>query len=98
MAEIVWTSPALEQLNDLAEYIALDNPDAARALVGRVVDTVSRLAQFPLSGRVPEELPGSVYREVVVPPCRIFYRHSEEKVFIIHIMREERMLRAHMLG
>ncbi|WP_275547229.1 MULTISPECIES: type II toxin-antitoxin system RelE/ParE family toxin [unclassified Pseudomonas] len=98
MAEIVWTSPALEQLNDLAEYIALDNPDAARALVGRVMDTVSRLAQFPLSGHVPEELPGSVYREVVVPPCRIFYRHSEERVFIIHIMREERMLRAHMLG
>ena len=98
MAEIVWTSVALEQLNDLAEYIALDKPDAARALIGKVVDVVARLEQFPLSGRVPEELPSSVYREVVVPPCRIFYRYSDEKVFIIHIMREERMLRAHMLG
>ena len=98
MAEIVWTSAALEQLNDLAEYIALDKPDAARALVGKVLEAVARLEQCPLSGRVPEELPGAVYREVVVPPCRIFYRHSDEKVFIIHIMREERMLRAHMLG
>lgn len=98
MAEIVWTKPALEQLNDLAEYIALDKPDAARALVGKVMDAVSRLTQFPLSGRIPEELPGSIYRELVVPPCRIFYRHDDERAYIIHVMREERMLRAHMLG
>ncbi|MFN3769784.1 MAG: type II toxin-antitoxin system RelE/ParE family toxin [Ectopseudomonas guguanensis] len=97
MAEIVWTSAALEQLNDLAEYIALDKPDAARALVRRAVETVSRLEDFPLSGRIPDELPHSVYREIVVPPCRIFYRYTDATVFIIHIMREERMLRAHML-
>lgn len=29
MAEIVWTNTALEQLDDLAHYIALDKPDAA---------------------------------------------------------------------
>lgn len=97
MAEIVWTNTALEQLDDLAHYIALDKPDAARALVRRAVETVSRLADFPLSGRVPDELPHSVYREIVVPPCRIFYRYSDTTVFIIDIMREERVLRAHML-
>ena len=37
MAEIVWTVPALEQLDDLAQYIALDKPAAARALVAKVV-------------------------------------------------------------
>ncbi|MGG2395774.1 type II toxin-antitoxin system RelE/ParE family toxin [Pseudomonas sp. SH1-B] len=97
MAEIVWTVPALEQLDDLAQYIALDKPAAARALVAKVVAAVSRLEHFPDSGRVPVELPGSIYREVVVPPCRIFYRAANEQVFIIHIMREERLLRAHML-
>lgn len=97
MAEIVWTSPALEQLDELAHYIALDKPDAARALVRKVVEAVARLAEFPLSGRVPGELPDSVYREIVVPPCRVFYRPAEGKVFIIHIMREERLLRAHLL-
>lgn len=97
MAEIVWTHPALEQLDELAHYIALDKPDAARALVSKVVEAVGRLAEFPLSGRVPDELPNSVYREVVVPPCRVFYRPAEGKVFIIHIMREERLLRAHLL-
>ncbi|CAH0226655.1 MULTISPECIES: type II toxin-antitoxin system RelE/ParE family toxin [unclassified Pseudomonas] len=97
MAEIVWTNPALEQLDDLAQYIALDKPDAARTLVRKVVEAVGRLAEFPLSGRIPGELPDSVYREIVVPPCRVFYRVSNTTVFIIHIMREERVLRAHML-
>ncbi|MDQ7987634.1 type II toxin-antitoxin system RelE/ParE family toxin [Pseudomonas sp. G34] len=97
MAEIVWTTPALEQLDDLAQYIALDKPDAARALVTKVVEAVGRLTEFPLSGRAPDELPNSVYREIVVPPCRVFYRVSDATVFIIHIMREERVLRAHML-
>ena len=97
MAEIVWTNPALEQLDDLAQYIALDKPDAARTLVRKVVEAVGRLAEFPLSGRIPGELPDSVYCEIVVPPCRVFYRVSNTTVFIIHIMREERVLRAHML-
>ncbi|UQY32673.1 type II toxin-antitoxin system RelE/ParE family toxin [Pseudomonas fulva] len=97
MAEIVWTNPAFQQLDELAHYIALDKPDAARALVSKVVEAVGRLAEFPLSGRVPDELPNSVYREIVVLPCRVFYRASDTTVFIIHIMREERVLRAHML-
>lgn len=97
MVEIVWTNPALEQLDELAHYIALDKPDAARALVRKVVEAVARLAEFPLSGRVPGELPDSVYGEIVVPPCRVLYRPTEGKVFIIHIMREERLLRAHLL-
>ena len=33
MAEIVWTEPALSDLDAIADYIALDNP---RALVRRV--------------------------------------------------------------
>ncbi|MDD1509929.1 type II toxin-antitoxin system RelE/ParE family toxin [Pseudomonas sp. CNPSo 3701] len=97
MAEIVWTNHALEQLEDLAQYIALDKPAAARTLVSKVIETVARLAEFPLSGRIPAELPNALYREVVIPPCRIFYRVSDTTVFIIHIMREERVLRAYML-
>ena len=97
MAEIVWTEPALQSLESIAEYIALDNPAAAGALVAKVLQSVERLERFPASGRVPPELPGSVYRELVVSPCRIFYRESAPQVFIIHIMREERALRAFML-
>jgi len=36
MAKIVWTEPALNDLDAIADYIALDNPHAARELVRRV--------------------------------------------------------------
>lgn len=97
MAEIIWTEPALQELDVLAEYIALDNPEAASHLVKEVFDKVERLENFPQSGRVPPELPNSVYREVVVPPCRIFYREDDKRVLILYVMREERQLRAYML-
>ncbi len=98
MAEVIWTEPALQELDAIAEYIALDNPAAASDLVKAVFDKTKRLENFPKSGRIPPELPDSVYREVVVPPCRIFYREDEQRVLVLFVMREERQLRAFMLG
>jgi plasmid stabilization system protein ParE len=97
MAEVVWTEPALQELDAIAEYIALDNPAGASELVQEVFDKTERLENFPQSGRVPPELPNSVYREVVVTPCRIFYRDDEKRVLVLYVMREERQLRAYML-
>ncbi|QOR39469.1 type II toxin-antitoxin system RelE/ParE family toxin [Billgrantia diversa] len=97
MAEVIWAEPALTDLDAIAEHIALDNPAAASHLVEAVLDATERLQAFPQSGRIPTELPESVYREVLVPPCRVFYRASEEGVLILHVMREERQLRAYLL-
>lgn len=98
MAEVIWTEPALQELDAIAEYIALDNPSAASQLVKAVFDKTKRLEDFPQSGRTPPELPNSVYRELVAPPCRIFYREDGRQVLIIYVMREERQLRAYILG
>ena len=99
MAEIIWTDPALTDLNDIADYIALDNIDAAKRLVQHVFSSVERLEQFPNSGRPPPELENSRYQEVIVGPCRVFYRHDEEKniVYILYVMRGERELRIFLL-
>jgi toxin ParE1/3/4 len=94
---LIWAAPALTDVNEIAEYIALDDRTAATRYVRKVFDTVDRLKQFPNSGRRPEELPDSRYREVVVPPCRVFYRAEAESVFILHVMRSERLLRTHLL-
>ncbi|RUO37092.1 plasmid stabilization protein [Aliidiomarina taiwanensis] len=97
MAEVVWTEPALQQLDAIAEYIALDNLAAARGLVRSVFEKVEHLEGFPHSGRVPPELPNSIYRELVAPPCRIFYRVDKNQVFVLYVMREEQLLRTFML-
>src|SRR5690606_40021311 len=60
--------PALDQLEEIAEYIALDKPGAASSLVKEIFSTAERLELFPESGHVPPELPDSIYREMYVRP------------------------------
>ena len=93
MARIIWTEPALADLDEIADYISLDKPDAARRLVQRVFERVGQLADHPNSGSVPPELTGTQYRHLVVPPLRIFYRPGKDAVYIVHVMRGERLFR-----
>jgi len=47
MDELVWTEPALQDLDDIGSYIALDNPRAAEKVVRRIIETVAALAYHP---------------------------------------------------
>lgn len=98
MAEIIWTEPALSDLDAIADYIALDNPEAAKRLVQKVFRHVRQLADHPRSGSKPPELKGWRYRQIVEPPCRVFYRQDEDRVYILYVMRAERLLRPRMLA
>ena len=98
MAQLIWTEPALLDLDEVADYIALDDPSAASNYVRKVFDRVERLETYPNSGKRPPELPRTSYREVVVPPCRIFYRTEKDKVLILYVMRSERLLRTYLLN
>lgn len=92
MAEIIWTEPALHDLDAIADYIALDNPDAAKAVVQKVFRHVEQLAEHPKSGSKPPELKGWRYRQLIEPPCRIFYREDQARIYILYVMRAERFL------
>jgi toxin ParE1/3/4 len=90
MAKVIWTEPALDDLDAIAGHIALDKVGAAKRLVRQVFVRVEQLAVFPQSGGKPRELSGTPYRQMVVPPLRIFYRVEAEKVYIVYVMRSER--------
>lgn len=97
MARLIWTEPALSDLDEIAEYIALDNPDAAKKLVQKVFQKLERLERHPQSGRKPPEIKKTSYREVIVAPCRIFYRIDKKNIYILYVMRGERQLRKYLL-
>ncbi len=98
MAQIIWTEPALLDLNEMAEYIALDKPDAANQLVQKIFSKTERLERFPESGHKPPELKKSRYREIIIDPCRILYRTEQEKIYILYVTRSERKLRKYLLS
>jgi toxin ParE1/3/4 len=97
MAEVIWTEPALSDLEAIADYIALDKPTAARALVQRVIEHVGQLAEHPLSGSKLPEFKGWRYRQIIEPPCRVIYRHEKGHVHILHVVRGERFLEQDVL-
>jgi len=98
MARLIWAEPALKDLEEIAEYIALDDISAARRLVSKVFEAMEKLEKFPNSGRRPPELKRTQYREKIVGPCRIFYRVEKESVFVLYVMRGERKLRNYILS
>jgi plasmid stabilization system protein ParE len=89
MVEIVWTKPALNDLDAIADYIALDKPAAARELIQRIFSQVDQLIAHPDSGSRPAELPGYRYRRIVEFPCRVIYRNDCETIYIPYVMRAE---------
>lgn len=94
MAQIIWTGPAIADLDAIIDYITVENPIAAAQLVKRIISHVALLADFPESGAQPLELGKQTrYRHLVEPPCRVFYRFDAGQVFILHVMRSERLLR-----
>jgi addiction module RelE/StbE family toxin len=91
MARIIWTEPALQDLDGIADYISLDKPEAARKFVQRIFERIEQLRNHPESGSVPAELQCTPYRQLVIPPVRIFYRAQSEVVYIVYVMRGERL-------
>lgn len=70
--EIVWSPRAEFRLNEIADYIAVNNPERAREFVLRLLHSVDHLQEFPESGSlVPENV---AFRQVVLQGYRIIYR------------------------
>jgi len=85
MAKIIWTEPAIAELDEVADYIALDNPDAAKNLVNKIFNKISKLKTFPALGQKVRDLAGQEYRVVTVSPCRIYYRVDGAKIYVLYV-------------
>lgn len=81
-----WTRRALNRLDDIGGYIAKDNPEAARRVVGGIVAAVATLRDYPALGRLGR-LAGT--RELVITGTGyiVAYRvhnHDLEILTILH--------------
>ena len=89
---IVWSPFALERVEDIARYIAEDNPDAAVQWVDDVFATVERLADFPKSGHMVPEVGSPRIRELIFGAYRVIYS-IKDQVDILTVRRSSRLLR-----
>jgi toxin ParE1/3/4 len=94
MAKIIWSQPALSQLDSILDYIALDNPEAARVVASRVFGATDHLGRFLLLGRPIPGFARRNYRQVWIKPCWLYYRIHEGTVLVLHVRRAEKLMKA----
>ncbi|MEX6506685.1 type II toxin-antitoxin system RelE/ParE family toxin [Jiella sp. M17.18] len=86
---VLWTRPALADLDRIQDFIAADNPRAAYRLTQRLVDQAARLSQTPMIGR-PGRVVGT--RELVASgtPYILVYRLRDraEILAVVHGARD----------
>ena len=91
--EIRWLRKALQNLDQEAEYIAKDDPQAARLVVQRIYHTVSLLRDNPALGH-PGRLPGTY--ELVIPKTRYILpyrvRPQLQRIEILRVFHSSRKL------
>jgi toxin ParE1/3/4 len=86
---VKWLRRALRNLDEEAEYIARDSPQAAARIVRRISASVDRLATHPASGRIGR-VPGT--RELVITGTQyiIPYRVRDDGVETLRVFHPAR--------
>ncbi|MFA6470396.1 MAG: type II toxin-antitoxin system RelE/ParE family toxin [Candidatus Latescibacterota bacterium] len=87
--DVIWAGVAGNDLKDIIEFIAVDNPANALKTLKKIKQNASNLYTFPERGRIVPELQDQgifIYRELIVPPWRIIYRISETKIYVLSIL------------
>ncbi|MBM4166420.1 MAG: type II toxin-antitoxin system RelE/ParE family toxin [Ignavibacteria bacterium] len=96
MARVVWTEPALKDLNEILDYIAKDSPVYAERFGIRVVESPRILEQFSRCGRIVPEFNDENIRELFYGSYRILYVIREEQCFIVAVIHGSRDILLHI--
>jgi toxin ParE1/3/4 len=92
--EVLLTADARRDLEDLFEYIAVnDKPESAARVLDRIEQVLADLANFPDRGSHPRELLAlgiREYRQVVLRPYRMIYRVSTPNALVYLIADDRR--------
>jgi toxin ParE1/3/4 len=88
VAELVILQSAERELEDIGRiHMNLVGPNSARKITNLILDTLSRLKAFPMSGFVPwdKELRNAGYRYVVAGKYICVYQLIADTVYVVHI-------------
>jgi plasmid stabilization system protein ParE len=83
MAKVRWTQRATDWLEEIGEFIAQDDPEAALRTTRGIYDRIQGLAEFPNSGRVFRITNRGVIRVVLYEHYRIVYHARRDGIVMI---------------
>lgn len=83
--KVIWSDPAIENLKEIRDFIAEDNPSAAVSFGLELFESTRHLGRFPQSCRVYQEDENGVVRELLHRGYRIFYQEYGGAIEILHV-------------
>lgn len=83
---------AKDDLNEIFDYILLENPVAAEEIMEKITNSLDHLRRFPHAGvkLTQISLEYFQFRMVIVKPYIAFYRFIDDKVLIYRVLHEAR--------
>jgi addiction module RelE/StbE family toxin len=90
--QVIWSPEALDDVDDIASYIAKDSPQYAQSVVEQVITRSRNLSSYALRGRVVPELDTPEYRETFIYSYRLIYKVTGKQVAIIAVIHGARLL------
>jgi plasmid stabilization system protein ParE len=89
---VVWSPEALEDVDDIAGYIARDSVFCTAAVVEKMLAVASALSQFPHSGRIVPELDQPDITRALRVQHRLIYRIEPERILVTAVIHGRRLL------
>ena len=91
---VSWTQEALERLEDIYHYLAVDQqaPEAALAMINAVLSRETQLSEMPESGRIVPDYQNPHIRELLESPYRIIYGIADDGINILSVMHQSQLL------
>ncbi|HCW75712.1 MAG TPA: plasmid stabilization protein [Candidatus Marinimicrobia bacterium] len=90
--KLVWTPTALQQLSEIEQFIAQDNPLAALEFVTYLIDRAETIRENPKMGRIVPELGEMDIREIIAKNYRIVYRLKGPEIQILTVFEGHHLL------
>ncbi len=90
--QIVWSEEALEDIEEIAAYIAKDSPTYAQSVVSKFFEKAELLEDFVKLGRVVPELGDTTIREIFVHSYRLIYKIETYEIIIVAVVHGKRLL------
>lgn len=98
MVEVNWADQSLEDINNIAEFIAKDSVHYAEIQVQRFFDRTDILYKNPKAGRIVPEIEDEFIRELILGNYRIIYRIvSTKRIDIMTVHHSMRRLESNPL-
>jgi toxin ParE1/3/4 len=89
---VEWSPRAINDVDEIAAYIARDSAAYASTVVKKILDAADALENFPMMGRMVPEFQDPAIRERIVFSYRLIYRIDQSIVTVLTIAHGKQIL------